>query len=277
MIARNFFAELKRRNVYKVAAAYIVAGWALSQGIAQVLPVFDVPNWIIRFIVVLIIAGVPIALVLAWMFELTPEGFKRTADADRLPESSHKTYAWIYVVVIGALLSVSLFLLGRYGFREKTSGSAKPSAHSIVVLPFDNLSDDKQNAYFVEGTQDEILTRLAKISALKVISRTSTMRYNSHPENLRQIAVELGVANILEGTLTELMEKDDETADYQVAEAYGYRNDKDHAFEWLERAHRQRDAGLPGLRGDTLLANLHDDPRWDAFLRKMGLADDQLK
>src|SRR5438045_3806317 len=197
----NFFAELKRRNVYKVAAAYLVAGWALSQGIAQVFPVFDVPNWVIRLIVVLIIAGLPIALVLAWMFELTPEGLKRTADADRSRKASPKTRAWIYVVVIGALLSVSLFLLGRYGFREKASTSARPSVHSIAVLPFDNLSDDKQNAYFVEGTQDEILTRLAKISALKVISRTSTIRYGSHPENLRQIAAELGVANILEGSV----------------------------------------------------------------------------
>src|ERR1700748_3097822 len=200
MSDRNFFSELKRRNVYKVAVAYIVAGWALSQGIAQVLPVFDVPNWIIRLIVVLIIAGLPVALVLAWMFELTPEGLKRTADADRAPVRS-KGYAWIYVVVIGAAVSVGLFMLGRYSFRDKDAALNKPSARSIAVLPFDNLSDDKQNAYFVEGTQDEILTRLAKISARKVISRTSTMRYNSHPKNLRQIAAELGVANILEGSV----------------------------------------------------------------------------
>src|SRR5436189_813712 len=108
MNSRSFFAELKRRNVYKVAVAYIVAGWALSQGIAQVFPVFDVPTWVIRLIVVLIIAGLPVALVLAWMFELTPEGLKRTADADRLRAASPKTHAWIYVVVIGALLSISL-------------------------------------------------------------------------------------------------------------------------------------------------------------------------
>src|SRR5690349_4179348 len=101
MNQRNFFAELKRRNVYKVAVAYIVAGWALSQGIAQVFPVFDIPNWVIRSIVVLIIIGLPIALVLAWMFELTPQGIKRTETADAMPEATRgKTYVWIYIVVI---------------------------------------------------------------------------------------------------------------------------------------------------------------------------------
>src|SRR5438034_9639400 len=109
MNQRNFFAELKRRNVYKVGIAYIVAGWALSQGIAQVFPVFDIPNWIIRLIVLLIILGLPIALVLAWSFELTPEGIKRTETADAMPDTARqKKPSWIYVVVIGALLSIGL-------------------------------------------------------------------------------------------------------------------------------------------------------------------------
>src|SRR5947209_3302055 len=115
MNSRSFFAELKRRNVYKVAVAYIVAGWALSQGIAQVFPVFEVPNWVIRLIVLLIIIGLPIALVLAWMFELTPEGIKRTATADAMPDATRKKkYLWIYVVLIGAVISIGLFFLGRY-------------------------------------------------------------------------------------------------------------------------------------------------------------------
>src|SRR6202040_808842 len=98
----SFFAELKRRNVYKVAVAYIVAGWAFSQGIAQVFPVFDIPNWAIRLIVLLIILGLPIAIVLAWMFELTPQGIKRTETADAMPAAAKpKKYLWIYVVVIG--------------------------------------------------------------------------------------------------------------------------------------------------------------------------------
>src|SRR6478752_1860210 len=122
MNPRNFFAELKRRNVYKVAIAYVVAGWALSQGIAQVFPVFDVSNWIIRLIVLLIIIGLPVALVLAWMFELTPQGIKRTETADAMPETTRrKKYVWIYVVVIGAAISIGLFFLGRYSAGNTTA------------------------------------------------------------------------------------------------------------------------------------------------------------
>jgi TolB-like protein/Flp pilus assembly protein TadD len=199
MKATNFFAELKRRNVYKVAVAYAVAGWALSQGIAQVFPVFDVPNWIIRLIVLLIILGLPIALVLAWMFEITPQGIKRTETADAMPAAAQrKKHVWIYVVVIGAAISIGLFFLGRYSAITPTSGL---SAKSIAVLPFDNLSRDPDNAYFTEGVQDEIITRLAKVADLKVISRTSTQHFKSAPENLRDISKQLGVANIVEGSV----------------------------------------------------------------------------
>src|SRR5438876_9021354 len=197
----NFFAELKRRNVYKVAVAYIVAGWALSQGIAQVFPVFDVPNWIIRLIVLLIIIGFPVAVVLAWAFEITPEGIKRTEDVDRAFEGRAKSRAWIYIVIAGALFSIGLFMLGRYGFREKVSSSNEALAKSIAVLPFGNLSRDPDNEYFAAGIQDEIITRLAQISDLKVISCSSTQRYKGRAENLRQIASELGVTNILEGSV----------------------------------------------------------------------------
>ena len=201
----NFFSELKRRNVYKVAVAYIVAGWALSQGNAQVLPVFDVSNWAIRLIVLLIIIGLPVALSLAWAFELTPEGIKRTATADAMPAAAKpKKYAWIYVVVIGAAISIGLFFLGRYSAFTGTprqSEAATASNKSIAVLPFDNLSRDPDNAFFTEGVQDEILTRLAKVADLKVIARTSTQRFKSAPDDLQQIAKQLGVTNILEGTV----------------------------------------------------------------------------
>jgi len=211
----SFFSELKRRNVFKVAVAYIVAGWALSQGIAQVFPVFDVSNWAIRFIVILIIAGLPIALVLAWMFEITPEGIKRTAIADAMPGATQrKKHVWIYVVVIGAAVSIGLFFLGRYSAingapraaseelpRDRQSEVAAVPQKSIAVLPFDNLSRDPDNAYFAEGVQDEILTRLARIGDLKVISHTSTQQFKSAPEDLRQIAKQLGVMNILEGSV----------------------------------------------------------------------------
>ena len=202
----NFFAELKRRNVYKVAVAYIVAGWALSQGIAQVFPVFDIPNWAIRLIVLLIIIGLPIALVLAWMFELTPQGIKRTEDVDLVAAAQQpKKRTWIFVVIIGALVSIGLFFLGRYsainGAPRQSEAATGISNKSIAVLPFDNLSRDPDNAYFCEGVQDEILTRLAKVADLKVISRTSTQHFKSTPENLPQIAKQLGVAHILEGSV----------------------------------------------------------------------------
>ncbi len=199
MNPKSFFGELKRRNVYKVAVAYIVAGWALSQGIAQVFPVFDVPILVIRLLVLLIIVGLPVALVLAWMFEITPEGLKRTETADAAGQQS-KSRAWIYVALIGAAISVALFFLGRYTAPTQR-GAPGAAEKSIAILPFENLSEEKGNAYFAEGVQDEILTRLAKIADLKVISRTSTQRFKSSPDNLREVAKQLGVANILEGSV----------------------------------------------------------------------------
>jgi len=193
----SFFAELRRRNVYKVAVAYAVVGWLLIQIGTQVFPFFEVPNWGIRLIVLLIVAGFPIALILAWAFELTPEGIKRTEDADLVALGVSRKRKWIYVVIIAGALSVGLFFLGRY----TASNVANLSAKSIAVLPFENLSRDPDNAYFTEGIQDEILARLAKIADLKVISRTSTQRYKSSPDDLPQIAKRLGVSNILEGSV----------------------------------------------------------------------------
>jgi TolB-like protein/Tfp pilus assembly protein PilF len=199
----NFFAELRRRNVFKVAVAYVIAGWALAQGIAQVLPVFDVPNWIIRLIVLLIVIGFPIALVISWAFELTPEGLKRTAVADAMPATdSHIKHAWIYVTVIGALLSIGLFSLGRYSVVSSQSAATDNTAKSIAVLPFENRGDDKENSYFAEGVQDQILSNLAKVSELKVISNTSARQYKSGTQrNLREIGKQLGVAYVLEGSV----------------------------------------------------------------------------
>jgi len=190
----------KRRNVYKVAIAYVVAGWALAQGVAQVFPVFDVPNWIVRLIVLLIAIGFPIALLIAWAFEATPEEIKRTEVADAARQRS-RSRAWLYVVVIGVAISVGLFFVGRYTAPDKQSGVTEVRAKSVAILPFENLSDEKANAYFVEGIQDEILTKLAGIGDLKVISRSSTAKYKSKPEDLRTVASELGVATVLEGSV----------------------------------------------------------------------------
>jgi TolB-like protein/Tfp pilus assembly protein PilF len=200
MKSGNFFAELKRRNVYKVAVAYIVAGWALAQGIAQVFPVFDVPNWVVRLIVALIIIGFPIALILAWAFETTSEGIKRTEIADAMPPSARPTNrTWIYIVVIGAVISVALFFLG---YRAGNRSTSPDNDKSIAVLPFQSLSQDKNDAYFADGVQDQILTNLAKVSDLKVISHTSVRQYKTGAErNMREIGRQLGVAYIMEGSV----------------------------------------------------------------------------
>ena len=202
----NFFAELKRRNVYKVAVAYAVVGWVIAQIATQIFPFLEIPNWIVRLVIVLIAIGFPIALVIAWAFEATPQGIKRTEVADAIPATtSHKRHAWIFVVIVGAALSVGLFFIGRYTAQttrqsEAATGFSLPQK-SIAVLPFDNLSRDPDNAYFAEGVQDEILTRLAKVADLKVISRTSTQRFKSAPSDLREIAKQLGVMHIVEGSV----------------------------------------------------------------------------
>src|SRR5882724_6128530 len=214
MNPHNFFAELKRRNVYKVAVAYAVVGWLLVQVATQVFPFFEIPSWAVRLVVLAIVIGFPIALVIAWAFELTPEGLKRTEDVDLSDERASKKHAWIYVVVIGAAISVALFFLGRYTAgntgtprqSEAATGSSTPQK-SIAVLPFENLSDDKGAAYFADGIQDEILTKLASIADLKVISRTSTAKYKSKPEDLKTVSQQLGVATVLEGSVQKAADK----------------------------------------------------------------------
>jgi TolB-like protein/Tfp pilus assembly protein PilF len=198
----NFFAELKRRNVYKVAVAYAVVGWLLVQVATQVFPFLEIPNWTIRLVIAMVAIGFPIALVIAWAFEATPEGIKRAEVADAAHEHS-RGKAWLYVVVVGGLVSIGLFFLGRYTATSKTAGAApnELSEKSIAVLPFANLSHDPDNAYFAAGIQDEIITRLSKISDLKVISCTSTQRFKSSPDDIPAIAAQLGAANILEGSI----------------------------------------------------------------------------
>lgn len=198
----NFFKELRRRNVYKVAVAYTIVGWLLIQIATQVFPFLEIPNWTVRLVIVLVAIGLPIALLIAWAFEATPEGIKRTEVADAMPlAAGQKKHAWIYIVVAGGAISVVLFFLGRYTAGNKMVSINDISNKSIAVLPFENLSSDKENAYFAGGIQDEILTRLAKIGALKVTSRTSTSNFASNPQDLPRIARQLGVANILEGSV----------------------------------------------------------------------------
>ena len=197
----DFFRELQRRHVYKVAVAYAVVGWLLIQIATQVFPFFEIPNRAVRMVVLAIVMGFPIALVIAWAFELTPEGIKRTEEADALPPSERtRGRAWIFIVIAAGLLSLALFFLGRYTASPLRAAPAA-AAKSIAVLPFENRSEDPSNAYLADGIQDEILTRLAKIDDLKVISRTSTQRYKSSPASLSEIAHQLGVTNVLEGSV----------------------------------------------------------------------------
>src|SRR5262245_25205714 len=201
MNLRNFFGELKRRNVYKVAIAYAVVAWLLMQIASQIFPFFDIPSWGVRLVVLLLIIGFPIAVILAWAFELTPEGIKRTEDVDLSKSIRRKTGRKLDFLIIAVLLLViAALLFQRFHAKVLPAVSSSPEK-SIAVLPFENLSEDKSNAYFADGIQEEILTRLAKIADLKVISRTSTQRYQSKPGNLAKIAKQLGVANILEGSV----------------------------------------------------------------------------
>jgi TolB-like protein len=203
----GFFSELKRRNVYKVAVAYAVVGWLIAQIATQIFPFLEIPNWVVRLVIVLIAIGFPIALVIAWAFEATPEGIKRTEIADAKHEHS-RGKTWIYVVIIGAAISVALFFVGRYT-AGNNAGAARTElpAKSIAVLPFENLSDDKGAAYFADGIQDEILMKLASIADLKVISRTSTAKYKSKPEDLKTVSQQLGVATVLEGSVQKAADK----------------------------------------------------------------------
>jgi TolB-like protein/Tfp pilus assembly protein PilF len=201
MNLKNFFGELRRRNVYKVAIAYGVVAWLLMQVASQIFPFFEIPNWAVRLVVLLLVIGFPVALILAWAFELTPEGIKRAEDVDLSKSITRKTGRKLDFFIIAVLLLVIAALLFQR-FHPKVSRPVSSSLEkSIAVLPFENLSEDKANAYFADGIQEEILTRLAKIADLKVISRTSTQRYQSKPGNLSEIAKQLGVANILEGSV----------------------------------------------------------------------------
>jgi TolB-like protein/Tfp pilus assembly protein PilF len=198
MDPKNFFAELRRRNVSKVTVAYGIVAWLVIQIATQVFPFFEIPSWAVRLVVILAVLGFPIAVTLAWAYELTPEGIKRTEDV--APEKSivRPTGRKLDVFIIGILVCGIAFLL----FQRLHRSEAPTTEKSIAVLPFDNFSDEKENAFFADGIQDDILTSLAKIHDLKVISRTSVMPYRGVAKNnLPQIAQALGVVNVLEGSV----------------------------------------------------------------------------
>jgi TolB-like protein/Flp pilus assembly protein TadD len=201
MNPRSFFTELKRRNVYKVAIAYAVVAWLLMQVASQIFPFFDIPSWGVRLVVLLLIIGFPVALILAWAFELTPEGIKRAEDVNLSESVRRKTGRKLDFFIIAVLLLVIAVLIFQRLHPKVSPAVSSAPEKSIAVLPFDNLSEEKANAYFADGIQDEILTKLAGIGDLKVISRKSTAKYKSTPEDLKTVARELGVATVLEGSV----------------------------------------------------------------------------
>src|SRR6476469_7801419 len=210
----NFFAELKRRNVYKVAVAYAVVAWLLMQVASQIFPFFEIPNWVVRLVILFLVIGFPIALIVAWAFEVTSEGIKRTEVADAAGLRSHGG-TWIYVVLVGAALSVSLFFVGRYTAghatvrpaseeqrRAKQSETATASLDkSIAVLPLVNESGDPKDEYFSDGLSEELIAALAQISGLKVIGRSSSFRFKDRKEEPKTIGEKLGVSTLLDGTV----------------------------------------------------------------------------
>jgi len=205
----NFFGELRRRNVYKVAVAYAIVGWLLIQIATQVFPFLEIPNWVVRLVIALVAIGFPIALIIAWAFELTPEGIKRTEDVHLPSGSSSKNRTWIYVAVIGAAISVGLFFIGRYtaprtsaAERERPPAVAGPLPQkSIAVLPLLNESGDPKDEYFSDGLSEELIAALAQIRELKVIGRSSSFRFKERKEEPKTIGEKLGVATLLEGTV----------------------------------------------------------------------------
>jgi serine/threonine-protein kinase len=214
MNPKGFFGELKRRNVYKVAVAYAVVGWLLIQVATQVFPFLDIPNWAIRLVILLTALGFPIALIIAWAFELTPEGIRRTEDADAAGQRS-RGGIWMALVVIAAALSLGLFFLGRYSAGNARSHS--PASHgsgaassqavtavpekSVAVLPLINESGDPKDEYFSDGLSEELIAALAQISGLKVIGRSSSFRFKDRKEEPKTIGERLGVSTLLDGTV----------------------------------------------------------------------------
>src|SRR5216117_1237353 len=205
----TFLTELKRRKVYRVAVAYAIVAWLLIQAASILFPTFEAPSWVMKVFVTAVILGFPVALILAWAFDLTPEGLKRSDEVPQTqaiaPKAGKKSTA---IIVAAAVLAASLlafqFVRTRRSLTTELPKQTAPTAtqdKSVAVLPFENLSSDKENAFFAQGIQDEIITTLSRISGLRVISRTSTAHYQSAPENLSEIGRQLRVSNVLEGSV----------------------------------------------------------------------------
>jgi TolB-like protein/Tfp pilus assembly protein PilF len=313
---RRFLGELQRRNVYRVAVTYAVVSWVLIQIATQVFPFFAIPNWAVRLVVLLLILGFPVALILAWAFELTPEGIKRTEDVP-IHESirRHTGRKLLALAAVAAALAVALFLV-QYAQRSSIADNNSTSAvvgtqaipeKSIAVLPFANLSGEGDNAFFTDGIQDEVLTYLAKAAELKVISRTSVMLYKAGaPRNVREIGRQLGVAYVLEGSVQRTKDRvrvsaqliDARTDQHQWAETYDRQLTDVFAIqtEIAQAITRQLEAKLSPrekaaiepstrdvvafdlyLQAKELVRTFHDTPNWkETLLKAVRLLDEAI-
>ena len=290
----SFFRELKRRNVYKVAVAYAVVAWLLIQLASILFPTFEAPLWVMKVFIAAVALGFPLALIFAWAFELTPEGIKRTEDVapdpSMAPRTDRKLLAGIVVaaLIAAALLAFQLLRQTESRTLPASTQTAPPSVadKSIAVLPFDSLSEDKANAYFAVGVQDEILTRLAKVRDLKVISRTSTQQYQSKPGNVPEIAKQLGVAHLLEGSVqkagdavrvnVQLIKADGdshlwaETYDGKLTDMFAFQTDV------AQRIANSLEATLTGREKEAINAIGTKVPAaYDAYLRGLALRNTQ--
>src|SRR5438094_1483830 len=284
----NFFAELKRRNVYKVAVAYAVVAWLLIQAASIFFPAFDAPPWVMKIFIIVVIFGFPVALIFSWAFEITPEGIKLESEIEPNKSIARRTGRKIVAVTIAlAVVAAGLFVYqlvrstSTVTPRQSEAATVAPNK-SIAVLPFENLSRDPDNAYFATGIQDEILTRIAKIGALKVISRVSTKQYSSRPDNLSEIAHQLGVANILEGSVQRAADQvhvnvqliSAATDEHLWAESYDRKLENIFGVEAeVARAVAEAlEANLTGAEQHALGQKLTNNPgAYDAYLRGLAL------
>src|SRR5438045_4492034 len=313
---RKFLGELQRRNVYRVAVTYMVVSWVLIQIATQVFPFFDIPIWAIRVVILLLVLGFPVALVLAWAFELTAEGFKRTEEVPLHKSIRHHTGRKILAIAaVAAAIAAGLFIVQftRRSNPKPDSSSSLASNQSapeksIAVLPFSNLSAEEENRFFTDGIHDEILAGLAKIADLKVISRTSVMVYKAGaPRNVHEIGRQLGVAHLLEGSVQRTTNRvrvtaqliDARTDEHEWAEHY----DRDLAdvfaiqTEIAQAITRQLEAKLSPreqaaldpstrdlgafdlyLQAKELINNFHDTDDWkETLLKSVRLLDEAIR
>jgi TolB-like protein/Flp pilus assembly protein TadD len=315
----NFLGEMKRRNVYRVAATYAVVSWLLIQVATQVSPYFQVPNWTVRVLILLLVVCFPVALAFAWAYELTSEGIRRTEDVPDQESIRHHTGRKLLAITsVLAAIAVGWFLIRSAGLRailgESSDGAS--SAHdsvqnipdkSVAVLPFANLSADKENEYFTDGVQDEILMRLARLADLKVISRTSTQLYKSGTaRNLREIGQQLGVRHIIEGSVQRMANRARVTVqlidaqndahlwaehfDRDLADTFAIETDIAEAiarklnavFSPAEKAAvaqstHDMEAFDLYLRAKELITGFHDTPEWkETLLRAVRFLDEAI-